>query len=77
MNGDSPLAAALRDPTSMTFKAFILSPDMIIPNLVNTREWRAAEIPAANGHGNARSLAGWLAQNKITNTKKSTTSRLP
>ena len=23
----------------------------------NTREWRKAEIPAANGHGNARSLA--------------------
>jgi CubicO group peptidase (beta-lactamase class C family) len=23
----------------------------------NTREWRAAEIPAANGHGNARSCA--------------------
>jgi CubicO group peptidase (beta-lactamase class C family) len=58
VNGDNPLAAALRDPTSMTFKAFILSPDMIIPNLVNTREWRAAEIPAANGHGNARALAG-------------------
>jgi len=58
INGQSPLAAALRAPTSMTFKAFILSPDMIIPNLVNTREWRAAEIPAANGHGNARALAG-------------------
>lgn len=24
---------------------------------VNSREWRAAEIPAANGHGNARALA--------------------
>ena len=24
---------------------------------VNTREWRAAELPAANGHGNARALA--------------------
>jgi len=24
---------------------------------VNTRAWRAAEIPAANGHGDARSLA--------------------
>jgi CubicO group peptidase (beta-lactamase class C family) len=27
------------------------------PGLVNTREWRAAEIPAANGHTTARSLA--------------------
>jgi CubicO group peptidase (beta-lactamase class C family) len=25
--------------------------------LTNTREWRLAEIPAANGHGNARSVA--------------------
>ena len=24
---------------------------------VNSREWRAAELPAANGHGNARALA--------------------
>ena len=24
---------------------------------VNSREWRAAELPAANGHGNGRSLA--------------------
>ena len=23
----------------------------------NSREWRAAEIPASNGHGNARSIA--------------------
>ena len=27
------------------------------PTLPNRKEWRAAEIPAANGHGNARSLA--------------------
>lgn len=27
------------------------------PGDANTRAWRAAEIPAANGHGNARSLA--------------------
>ena len=26
-------------------------------NGVNSRAWRAAEIPAANGHGTARSLA--------------------
>ncbi len=29
----------------------------IPPDAVNTREWRAAEIPAANGHTNARALA--------------------
>ena len=33
---------------------------LVAPRLaagVNTREWRAAELPAANGHGNARALA--------------------
>jgi CubicO group peptidase (beta-lactamase class C family) len=29
--------------------------------LANTRAWRAAEIPAANGHGNARSVARVMA----------------
>ena len=45
----------MQDPTTMTGAAFSnpLSP----PGAVNTREWRAAEIPAANGHGTARALA--------------------
>jgi CubicO group peptidase (beta-lactamase class C family) len=30
----------------------------IDPRDTRTRAWRAAEIPAANGHGNARSVAG-------------------
>jgi CubicO group peptidase (beta-lactamase class C family) len=47
----------LGDPESVTFKAFANPPDLFIPGKVNTREWRAAEIPAANGHGDARSLA--------------------
>ena len=51
------LAELLTDPESMTFKAFLNPPDMVEPGQVNTREWRAAEIPAANGHGNARALA--------------------
>ena len=29
----------------------------ITADLANTQPWRAAEIPAANGHGNARSVA--------------------
>lgn len=45
------------DTESMTFKAFANPPDLMMPGTVNTREWRAAEIPAANGHGNARALA--------------------
>jgi CubicO group peptidase (beta-lactamase class C family) len=51
------MAEFLGDPESMVFKAFVNPPDLVEPGSVNTREWRAAEIPAANGHGNARALA--------------------
>lgn len=55
---DHPLFAAFSNPASMTFKAFMITPEpMTNPNFMNTREWRAAEVPAANGHGNGRSLA--------------------
>jgi CubicO group peptidase (beta-lactamase class C family) len=51
------IAEIVSDPGSMPFKAFVMSPDLMNPGLVNTREWRAAEIPSANGHCTARSLA--------------------
>ncbi len=55
---DHPMAKIFADPTSMNFKAFNISLDsMTNPRFMNTREWRVAEIPAANGHGNARALA--------------------
>jgi CubicO group peptidase (beta-lactamase class C family) len=54
---DNPIAKALSDPQSMTFKAFANPSDLMVPGTVNTRAWRAAEIPAANGHSDARSLA--------------------
>ena len=44
-------------PESVTAKAFMNPPVLSKPGLVNSREWRAAEIPAANGHGTALSLA--------------------
>ena len=47
----------LKDPESLPFKVLANPPDLFQPGVVNTREWRAAEIPAANGHGNARALA--------------------
>lgn len=54
----TPLGKAFLDPMSMTFKAFMITPEpMLNPNYMNSREWRAAEVPAANGHGNARALA--------------------
>jgi CubicO group peptidase (beta-lactamase class C family) len=45
------------EPQSMAFKAIANPPDLLESGIANTRAWRAAEIPAANGHGNARSLA--------------------
>jgi CubicO group peptidase (beta-lactamase class C family) len=47
----------LKDPDSLPFKVLANPPDLFQPGVVNTREWRAAEIPAANGHGNARAIA--------------------
>ena len=49
------LARAMRDPTTMQWAAFLNPPQE--RNAVNTRQWRAAEIPAVNGHGTARALA--------------------
>jgi CubicO group peptidase (beta-lactamase class C family) len=60
------VAEMARDPESVTFKAIANPRPVIDPALVNGREWRAAEIPAANGHATARALAalyGNLASN--------------
>lgn len=51
------LARIAGDPESVTSKAFANPPDLLAPGVVNTRAWRAAEIPAANGHATARGLA--------------------
>jgi CubicO group peptidase (beta-lactamase class C family) len=53
----------LRDPMSMSGQAFLNPPRT--PTVTNTRAWRAAEIPAGNGHTTARALGriyGALAQ---------------
>lgn len=58
MDPNNPLAQVFSDPQSMSFKAFVMTADLLgNPMYMNSREWRAAEIPAANGHGNARALA--------------------
>ncbi|WP_182874367.1 serine hydrolase domain-containing protein [Microbispora sp. H10670] len=51
------LASAMADPGSITMKAFCNPPEQLTPGLVNTARWRSAEIPASNGHANARALA--------------------
>ncbi len=43
------------DPNSVAVKTFTSA--VTSPEEAKTRAWRAAEIPAANGHGNARSVA--------------------
>lgn len=50
-------AEAMKNPEGVMAKAFMNPPVLTRPNLVNSREWRAAEICAANGHTNARALA--------------------
>ncbi len=45
----------LPDPMSMAGRAFLNPPRT--PEVVNTRAWRAAEIPTGNGHTTARALA--------------------
>ncbi|HJQ84771.1 MAG TPA: serine hydrolase domain-containing protein, partial [Candidatus Binatia bacterium] len=39
----------------------VLGNPPIVPEVANRPEWRAAEIPAANGHGNARAVARVMA----------------
>jgi CubicO group peptidase (beta-lactamase class C family) len=50
-----PFAAARKDPASLVGRVF--ANPTVTPADVNTRAWRAAEVPAANGHGTARGLA--------------------
>ena len=60
-NGDEAaqrlLQATMREPASMTARAFTNPPSIMTST--NKPEWRRMQQPAANGHGNARSLAGF------------------
>jgi len=47
----------LRDPQSMPLKVLANPPDFFTPGVVNSRDCRSPEIPAANGHSNARAVA--------------------
>ncbi|MDO8434360.1 MAG: serine hydrolase domain-containing protein [Candidatus Binatus sp.] len=46
-----------KNPDSVAAKAFMNPPVLSKPGVANSRAWRGAEIPAANGHGTALSLA--------------------
>ena len=51
------ISALMSDPQSLTALAFTNPPSIM--NSANKPEWRRMAQPAANGHGNARSLAGF------------------
>ena len=51
------LMAMMKEPASMSTRAFTNPPSIMTST--NKPQWRRMEQPAANGHGNARSLAGF------------------
>jgi CubicO group peptidase (beta-lactamase class C family) len=54
-------AAAGPNPAPGSLRAKVFGNPPLHPAKANTSAWRRAEIPAANGHGNARSVARVLA----------------
>lgn len=52
----APVAGGVELPPDSILMKVMMNP-MLDLAACNTREWRACEIPAANGHGNARSCA--------------------
>ena len=52
----NPMAEMMKDPESVSAKT-LMNPPTLAPGIVNSRQWREAEIPAANGHTTARALA--------------------
>ena len=53
------LKVSFTQPSAMTTLAFANPPSILTSS--NRPEWRRTQQPAANGHGNARSLAGFYA----------------
>ncbi len=50
-------AEMMKDPASVSAMALFNPPTMFAQATTNSRAWRGAEIPGANGHANARALA--------------------
>jgi CubicO group peptidase (beta-lactamase class C family) len=49
--------ATLTGLERMRVGAYRNPPDLSGQGIINSREWRAAEVPSTNGHGNARAVA--------------------
>jgi CubicO group peptidase (beta-lactamase class C family) len=54
-------AAGVGAPDPGSLRAKVLGNPSLRPEVANTSAWRRAEIPAANGHGNARAVAHVMA----------------
>jgi CubicO group peptidase (beta-lactamase class C family) len=54
-------AAAAAEPPPDSLLAQVMGNPPLAPETANRIEWRRGEIPAANGHGNARSVARVMA----------------
>ena len=54
-------AGAAAQPAPGSLLAKVMGNPPLAPETANRAEWRRAEIPAANGHGNARSVARAMA----------------
>ncbi|WP_370318672.1 serine hydrolase domain-containing protein [Oricola sp.] len=51
------LARRDTDPDALISKGFTQFPDAPMPDILNSTEWRRAEITSASGHGNARAVS--------------------
>ncbi len=61
MTGFETVAADAEDRSPMFQRALGNPPGALDPGVVNSPEWRRAEIPAINGFGTARAVAGFYA----------------
>jgi CubicO group peptidase (beta-lactamase class C family) len=48
---------AMADPEGIVAKAFANPPTTVLPQTLETREWRGGEVPSVNGHTTALGLA--------------------
>lgn len=55
---DADFRRAGEEGSAMMARALANPPGALDPDVVNSHAWRVAEIPAVNGHGTARSVAG-------------------
>lgn len=61
LTGFGPDLWADSEPDGLMARALSNPPGALDPEVVNGRSWRTAEIPAVNGHGTARAVAGLYA----------------